>query len=578
MGKWILLIVILLAFPCVNASSSHLKLLAVAETDTGYTGQSADLYLEIKEGTGRVFIESFPLTKMDTQISTRFAKEIACSFTGKDCSKYDFFYTIRADTSIVAGPSASAAISGLTAAALLGLDVNESVTLTGTINSGGIIGPVAGIKEKLEAGSEAGLKKVLIPEGKGTMKIANRTVDLAEYGEMLGLEVREVPDLNTAVYHITGKRVKEEKRQISVDSAYVRIMESIAKDICGRAGNMSRNLPVNFDKNKSMYAELRDNGDNLSSSANSALSNRSYYSAASFCFGANVHYRNLQILLENQTQEQIMERLAQMDRKIELERASVLGSYNTITDLQTYLIVNERLLEAEEHLDTSMENMENNTGEALYNLAFAMERLYTAESWSRFFNLGGREFELDRESLKESCLSKISEAEERLQYLALVGKTGRTSSQSLLKSASSFMKDSNYEMCLFQASQAKAEADMVLNLFGMEEGQLDGFIDRKVSAVENAISAESEKGIFPILAYSYLEYAKSLREKDKFSTLLYLEYGQELSSFDLYFRTRERRFPVRVNWSLMKVFLIGMAAGALLTLPFQRTKSKRKRV
>src|SRR3989338_4268686 len=96
-GAFALLIAIsILLLPNVSAESGHMKLLAVSETTDGYTGGIADLYLEIKPGSGRVFLETFPLTKVDTQISTRLAKEVACDFADIDCSKYDFFYTITA--------------------------------------------------------------------------------------------------------------------------------------------------------------------------------------------------------------------------------------------------------------------------------------------------------------------------------------------------------------------------------------------------------------------------------------------------------------------------------------------------
>ena len=90
----------------------HIGLLTVAESSDNSTpehGGVADLYLVIKKGTGRIFIDSFPLSKLDTQITTRFASEIACDFLDKDCSQYDFFYTIRANSAIVGGPSAGAA-------------------------------------------------------------------------------------------------------------------------------------------------------------------------------------------------------------------------------------------------------------------------------------------------------------------------------------------------------------------------------------------------------------------------------------------------------------------------------------
>ena len=78
-----------------------MTLLAVTENPDGtLTGTTADLFLEIQPGQGRVFIESYPLTKIDTQISTRFAKDIACKYVDAGCSDYDFFYTIRSDSPI----------------------------------------------------------------------------------------------------------------------------------------------------------------------------------------------------------------------------------------------------------------------------------------------------------------------------------------------------------------------------------------------------------------------------------------------------------------------------------------------
>ena len=133
----------------ISAKSGSIKLLAVSNLETNPRGSVADLFLEVDEGQGRVFIDSFPLSKLDTQISTRFAKEVACSFLERDCSNYDFFYTIRANSAIVGGPSAGAAIAVLTISVLEDLPLDKTITITGTINSGGIIGPVGGILKKI---------------------------------------------------------------------------------------------------------------------------------------------------------------------------------------------------------------------------------------------------------------------------------------------------------------------------------------------------------------------------------------------------------------------------------------------
>src|SRR3989338_167888 len=173
----LVLFILLLIAPSIYAKQGHLKLLAVKETETGYEGAIADLYLEIKDGSGRVFFDTFPLAKVDTQISARFAKDIACSYIDRDCSIYDFIYTIRADSPIIAGPSAGSAITLLTLSLLDGFKLDESISITGTINSGGIIGPVGGIKEKIDAAKEAGLRKVLIPEGERFIKEDRKVIE-----------------------------------------------------------------------------------------------------------------------------------------------------------------------------------------------------------------------------------------------------------------------------------------------------------------------------------------------------------------------------------------------------------------
>src|SRR3989338_7097713 len=194
MKKALILLVILglLLIPNVLAKQGHMKLLAVKEAEGGYEGGIADLYLEIKPGSGRVFLETFPLTKTDTQMSTRFAKAIACDTLEMECDDIDFFYTITADSAIIAGPSAGASIAVLTVAMLENLDLNEDYAITGTINSGGLIGPVGGLKAKVEAGKKNGIKRVLIPAGEIIVRVDNTTTNLKNLSRELGIEINEI--------------------------------------------------------------------------------------------------------------------------------------------------------------------------------------------------------------------------------------------------------------------------------------------------------------------------------------------------------------------------------------------------
>ena len=91
------------------------------------------------------------------------------------------------------------------------------------------------------------------------------------------------------------------------------------------------------------------------------------------------------------------------------------------------------------------------------------------------------------------------------------------------------------QLCLIEASQAKAEANAILSSFGVVNEALDEYIAAKSNAVERMIAENSAEGIFPILGYSYYQYARSLQDDDKFTALLYLEYALEMSNLEMYF-------------------------------------------
>ena len=109
------LLLLLLILPFAVAERGHLTLLTVAEIDGDIAegqGGTADLYLEIQPGSGQIFIDTYPLTRLDTQSSTRYAKPSGVQLCRRGfVSRYDFFYTIRADSSVVGGPSAGGAIA-----------------------------------------------------------------------------------------------------------------------------------------------------------------------------------------------------------------------------------------------------------------------------------------------------------------------------------------------------------------------------------------------------------------------------------------------------------------------------------
>ncbi len=604
MKKQIWFFLFLISMGNVHAMQGHMKLLAVRDTGLGYEGASADLYLEIKPGSGRVFLDTFPLTKVDTQISTRLAKEVACNYLNKNCDKYDFIYTIRSDSSIVAGPSAGAAIAILTISLLDGFKLNESISITGTINSGGVIGSVGGIKEKIDAARRIRLKKVLIPRGERfireermgkngsndtntTNDISNETLDIVEYGKKMGINIIEVSDLGEALYEFTGKRFEENNYSLIIDEGYKKIMRGLAIELCNRSKKLFNKI-TEQGLNKSIYNSSISVALNLSRRGDSAIAKGRYYSAASYCFGSNV--RLTEVLFRNLTSKEIENKISLIERNIErLDGVVNKKKKKTITDLESYMVVEERLIEAKEYKKEIKEkNIENVSNKDIYRLAYSYERVYSAFSWYKFFVHIGREINLDKNSLRKSCEKKLSEAEERRQYVIFFYPSLKeTSTKREIEYAYKDLKDGRYELCLFKATKAKAESDIVLSVSGITKNKLDVLIKKKLEIAKKNIVKQIRKGNFPILGYSYYEYANDLKDSDKYSALLYAEYALELSNLDVYFKQegisyldyiKQKAVYLQPIYLIVLGIVIGfLAAGIMVRREYSYKKRKTKK-
>jgi len=586
MKKYLIIsIILLLLIPLASAQKQyHLKLLAVSDDNGIQAGNVADVYLELNDqGKGRVFLETFPMTKVDTQISTRFAKEIACDYSGKDCSNTDFIYTIKAGSSIVGGPSAGGAISVLTVAAINNWPVNEKIAMTGTINSGGMIGPVGGLKQKIEAAAKYNLTKVLIPKGKAMITetniqnktyscsrigndiicdkvdVKNESIDLIKYGKSLGIEVVEVSTLDDAVFEFTGKRVQQPNVNVTLDKDYVKVMRSLAIMLCNRTNNIDSMIDKGFKDNATRQAYVE--AVNLTKKSEDAFNKQRYYSSASYCFGANAELGKILLDQMNSSRDESAKQVAVLKKELDIfDKGIEAKQIKTITDLEAFMVVKQRIVEAKELLDETEKRMAEGK-EYKSSMAVAIERIYSANAWSNFFGIKGKEFQFNKKDLEESCNSKINEAEERFQYISLYIPNELQDQRKGIDNAYADRANGDFELCLFKAAQAKAEIDSILNVIGLEESDLDPLLDDKLAIVKEEIAKQESKDTFPILGYSYYEYSDSLRGSDKISSLLYAEYALELSDMDIYFKEMGKDTKVDVispdlNVSRTKVIII----------------------
>ena len=579
----ILTIILLLSVPAVSAKEGTTRLLAlISKADKDY-GTAASLDLDLQQGNNHVFLETFPPTKVSTQVSMRFAQQITCSVLDIDCSDYDFFYTIRSLPGVVGGPSAGAAAAVLTASLLLDKPLRKDAAITGTINSGGLIGSVGGIKGKIKAASENGINLVLIPQGTrmygedeleikdisknetglNDTNITSNKLDLIEYGKNLSINVTEVATLTEAIELFTGYKVKESSEEFVIDPGYLATMKDVAVDLCARNDNITEALDKLRESLDINASKKEIEAKNFSDMGVSSFDSNEFYSSASYCFRSSVTLKQLLFNLSNLTEEEIDEKAKLLEPEIDVfEKQINSTAINTITDLQTLMAVRERIFEARDAVSKVLKKKKN----AAALLAYSQERLYSAQVWAKFFDGKETKFELDEKHLKQSCQSKINEAEERYSYANTILPALITDLRSELDEAHGMLEKKQYVSCLYQAIKTKSEVDVILGLIGVEEERLDELIELKLNSAKREVVKAQQKGIFPIISYSYYEYANSLKEVDDFSSLLFVEYALEFANLDIYFPKKKSVFDLfkRIDRRVLFVFFLGLFAGIIL--------------
>jgi len=550
-------------------------LTVVQQGDQTITGGTADLYLDVRSGSGRIFIDSFPLTKVDTQISTRLANQVACSYIEMDCSIYDFFYKIEASSPIVGGPSAGAAIAVLTISVLKDLPLNNETVLTGTIDTGGLIGPVSGVLEKAQAAQEKGYTKILVPKWAPSVFVLSLPVNLSNYTNStrinrtlpflnqtnqtdllanLTIQVVKIGNLDDALYEFTGQNFTQPSH-VQSNTQYEQVMRQIADELCNRTNSLQRLA----DKKQLNYTDEN----NFTTRAATTYRSAKYYATASYCFSQNI--RLLASVLENQTNSKRHEKLLELNQVVKkLDQMVENKSLQTLSDLETYMVVKERIRETLDALEAI-----NTSNVSVNLLAYSLERYHSAKVWSQFFGLPGNVLLLDQDHLKEGCQKKISEAEERLSYVEIYapGYLSRTKEQ--LGQAYEQREQKSYALCLFTAARVKAEADVFITASGVDLDQMSQLGQAQILAAKRVIAKEQSKGLFPILGFSYVEYAESLLVENPISAVTFAQYALELSNLDMYF-PQPKLYHLPADYLFFLV--IGVLIGVVGTMIYRRQR------
>ncbi len=538
---WIAVLVVALFASVVSASSDTIHVLTVSQANDS-RGGVAQIQLQTRPGQGSTFIDSFPLTQVDTQMSTRFAREYACQLASRSCQNRDFFYVIRTQSSVVAGPSAGAAMTVLTYAVLEGILLRTDTVMTGTINSGGLIGPVGGTNQKILAAREAGFARVLIPQD--------------QYDPLFrveGIEVVAVSDIEEAIWYFTGRDVRPAPIEISVPQEYTDQMREVMDTLCTRAQQIAG---VMDGVSNATQQRLLD--------ASAMAARGRYYTAASFCFGANLDLRSEQFA--NFSQAELRRIYRTLDTDIEAFDQTLSREFSTVADLEVFMIVRERLLDASNTLRRiDIHDIPPD------RLAYALERFTSAVTWNSFMGVvPSREVEVTDDQLRHSCLTKTGEAEERLNYVRFILGETLEGTQQEVSNAMEYQRQQEWALCTFTAAKAKAQADSVISaLYG---GNVSQSVERRLAKAEQNIARLSVQNSFPIIAFAYFEYAQDL--ENPFSANLYAELAMEMAGLAIHFPAEQRSFSVDTDrlFLLLSGLLTGLVAGIMLAELYRRRR------
>jgi ATP-dependent Lon protease len=125
-------------------------------------------------------------------------------YTGEDISRYDIHIQFVGTSDGVEGDSASVSIATAVISALEGMPVDQGVAMTGSLSVRGQVLPVGGVTAKVEAASDSGIRRVLIPaENVEDLVLETRYRDVVEV-----IPVRTLRDV--LKYALVGQGAQKE--------------------------------------------------------------------------------------------------------------------------------------------------------------------------------------------------------------------------------------------------------------------------------------------------------------------------------------------------------------------------------
>ncbi len=157
--SFVLVIALSGASTVVGTASVHAPAVIISNN----SGTITTIALTVTSGTGNVSVIGPSSVASSTLDSAKTAVQYATGSLGMNESAYNFTYDIEDINTSVSGPSAGAAMTLLAVSALSHRQINNGITLTGTISPNGTIGQIGGVYDKISAASLNGVRYAFVP-------------------------------------------------------------------------------------------------------------------------------------------------------------------------------------------------------------------------------------------------------------------------------------------------------------------------------------------------------------------------------------------------------------------------------
>jgi len=523
---------------------------AVAQTSEGtWFGVASWVTVYSEPGEGRIFVDTFPLTQIDTQGSARLAAEAAASVAGVDLSEVDIYIVIRSDSAVIGGPSAGGVLSTAILASLLNETIEPGVVMTGTINPDGSIGPIGGVLQKAEAASSVGAGLFLVPSGQ-TVSTVNpgslERIDVAKYAEEnLNLTVKEVFDIREAAKWLIGVEIKLPGSGEEVDlEEYNRVMGEASgemidasEELYEEASSSFESTTMTFDQRDYLKMYLDDSGLKLEE-AGKARTDETYYSSASLAFQSKINSTfviNALVYFEKR-ERAAAKRLIEEAERVARDSIDLVNetSFTSITGFECFAAAERRAHEAISLIEDAWEDyyrssLSGDVLEALKTAAYIKQRAQSAIWWSSLCEEFPGDDDINRTVLKDLAQEYIADLKYLDAYAASVGSGNfylLGLAEELLQEAIDESAEGAHSAAILDALRARsylnAHLELGSNLVSLNEelaNLLDDRVERERERAVGSIATSRQYGVNPILALSHVENGENYaREAEAMSS------------------------------------------------------------